>query len=177
MNIQKDYFKMLEKMAELSQNSLDSFARLTEAATVTSENLLRQQLEMFQLASGPNADPMQGIAEISEIVFRKREQLTQQQMDMLKLAIESSTEFLNDNGDAKLEDVMKAQREFAEGLSNKLIDNVKNNVDMCFETQSEINEVMSRTLSTKQPRPAQKTSGEKKQPTIRKKRRYPATRK
>ena len=176
MNIQKDYFKMLEKMAEMSQNSLDSFARLTEAATVTSENLLRQQLEMIQLASGSNADPMQGISEISEIVFKKREQLTRQQLDMLKLAIESSTEFLNDNGDAKLEDVMKAQRDFAEGIGSKLIDSVKNNVDMCFETQSEINEVVSRTLSTKKPRSAE--SGEnKQQPKIRKKRRYPATRK
>jgi phasin family protein len=190
MTIQKDYIKLLEKMSELSQNALDSFARLTEAATITSENLLRQQMEMFQLASGSNTDPLMGAAEITEVIFKKRERLARQQLDMFKLAIESSTEFLTENGDnGSLQDALKAQREFAENLSNKFLDSARSNLDLCFETQTEINQVVHRNLKAPHlgvgnvgnkkgghaSKEQKKGAGSDDSPRVRKKRRYPPT--
>ena len=149
MKIQKEYLELLERMSEMSQNALDSFARISEAATLKSENLLRQQMEMFQLTAAPNMNPLAGAAEITEIVFKNRERLARQQLDMLKLTIESSSGFLTDNGDnSTIEETLKAQRQFAESLSDKIFDNVKNNLEICFDTQSEINQVVKRNLSS-----------------------------
>lgn len=149
MKVQKEYLKLLEKMSEMSHNALDTFAQLSEAATHKSENLLRQQMEMFQLTSSPNMSPLSGATEITEIVFKSRERLARQQLDMLKLTLESGADFLTERSDnANIKETMKAQRLFAEGLSDKILDSVKSNIEICFDTHSEINQVVQRKLAS-----------------------------
>lgn len=162
MKIQKEYFELLEKMSKMSQNALDSFSRISEAATLKSENLLRQQMEMFQLTTDSNKNPLAGAGEITDIVFKNRERLAQQQLDMLKLTIESGTDFLSESGDnSTLETTMKSQRQFAENLSSKFFDTIKSNLEICLTTQSEINKIVKRNLSAETNSEAEQDSTKK----------------
>ncbi|THB69059.1 MAG: phasin family protein [Gammaproteobacteria bacterium] len=141
----KDLLKFLENFSAISKAAVDSCSRFQDITTKNTERLVQQQLEMMQL--GGNSDQMKGIKEITEIVMKKGERMAQQQLDLLKLSIDSSTEFLKESSDAEdIKAAMKAQREFAEGLSSSMLDNAQLGYDLCIETQSEIRGVVKEKM-------------------------------
>lgn len=135
----KDLLKMLDNFSAVSKAAIDTCSRFQDITAKNTERLIKQQLEMMQLTAGNGSDQVQGIKDITEIVMKNGERMTQQQLDLLKLSIDSSTEFIKESTDSNdIKSALKAQKEFAEGISSSMMDNAQSGLDLCIETQSEI---------------------------------------
>ncbi len=141
---------MLENFSAVSKAAVDSCSRFQDLTCKNTERLVKQQLEMMQLTAGNSTDQVQGIKDITEIVLKNGERMAQQQLDLLKLSIDNSTEYIKESSDAEdIQSALRAQKEYAEGISSSVMGNAQSGFDLCVETQSEIRDVVKGKLHKK----------------------------
>lgn len=97
------------------------------------------QNELIQQWTELNKATMEAIKELGEINTNAMTRLTQRQMDMVNLYMEGGTKQLEALNEAKgVQDVVAAQSRLFAELNEKLMDNVRQTVEVLVDVKTEL---------------------------------------